>query len=413
MKYLLLTFLLVGCGSETKEIEPTVQSIGYVNPSINLEYIGESTYWSIPQYFNGVPKYTAYGTYTHKHIPLAVKHNGNIYHVYTDNTVDDNFYVYVAKNNEEKVLVHTIENWEDPHTNAVVNALDDGTIRIHVAARGINNGFQSGFVLESVAPESLDFVCIDGCQSNNIEGYPQIHNTAWGEQLIYSRNAYDYDIHPKQWMREPWSKNKYGRQQIVKGGHYSISFYDKYTDTFYIVYNWLKEGSPSKRHNLYGLKTKNGKDWTTFDDKPVSLPVSEDYQDARILYSGDWQIFLKDITYDSDGIKVMYTNSNSVDPTKGYRSLRELRWNGTSKFIKEVNHNYGGGAYVGRFILFTNGNEPTTGADLILLQDYHEIDRVSDMRCAYVRKVRGSDNKAVVSCDDYNGNAGHYLLTIE
>ena len=75
--------------------------------------------------------------------------------------------------------------------------------------------------------------------------------------------------------------------------------------------------------------------------------------------------------------------------------------------------NYSGAAYVGRFILATDSDLPETGGDLLLLQDYHEIDKVEGLRCAYVRKVRGSDSKAVVSCDDYNGNAGHYIVTID
>ena len=58
---------------------------------------------------------------------------------YTDNTKDDNFYVYAAKDNTEKVLIHTIYNWEDPHTNAIIHVLDTGIVHVHVSARGNGN----------------------------------------------------------------------------------------------------------------------------------------------------------------------------------------------------------------------------------------------------------------------------------
>ena len=181
MKYLLILLFLTGCNNESVDLNNTgTEAIGK-QLELSLEYIDQSTYWCLPQYFGenkDIPKYCSYGTYTHKHIPLAFKANNEIYHVYTDNTKDDNFYVYAAKGNTERVLVHTIENWEDPHTNAIIHVLDSGIVHVHVSARGIKerNTYQSGKILTSKTPYELDFECID-CDVNHKslkEQYPEI-----------------------------------------------------------------------------------------------------------------------------------------------------------------------------------------------------------------------------------------------
>lgn len=388
-----------------------------VNAQINTEFVDDSTYWCIPQKFDGVPKYCGYGTYTHKHIPLAYEYKGNTYHVYTDNTKDDNFYVYVAKNNEEKVLVHTIEDWEDPHTNAAIYVKQNGIIKVHVSARGIGNGFQSGFILESKQPETLDFKCVDGCTNDNFEGYPQVWNTLWGEHVQYSHNMYDYDISTKYWMRNPWYRNVHGRTQLVKGGHYYISYYHPANHTLYVVYNWLVEGNADDRVNLYAVKTSDGVNWANINGKPVSLPLAENDEDAIIYYSHGRYTYLKDLTF-TGTLRVLFTESDSVDPTKGRRVLKEWERGHepfTAKHIETTGHNYNGAAYLQEYIITTNSDRNMIGGDIVLYQDYREVSRKNDMNCAYVRKVIGSPDKAVVSCDNFHTEeaAGHYLITLD
>ena len=191
MKYLILAvMLLTACNSEVKEVvkvevKPAAQVIATAIPRVGIftDWTGfYSTWWAIPQLFNGVPKYSgAFGTYTNKHIPMAVWANGNLFHVRTDNTEDGNFRVYAMINNYAEVVVHTIENWNDPHTNASINVLPSGHVQVHIASRGLAHKFQSGKIYKSKTPYSLDFECIDGCSNVNYEAYPQVHNTPWGE----------------------------------------------------------------------------------------------------------------------------------------------------------------------------------------------------------------------------------------
>ena len=406
----MLIVSLAGCsevstaGGKPVAIEPAVK----VN--ISREYIDRSTYWCLPQYFGRVPKYCAYGTYTHKHIPLAFKANGEIFHVYTDNTKDENFYVYAAKGNSEKVLVHTIEDWEDPHTNAVIHVLDSGIVHVHVSARGIDGGFQSGKILASKTPYELDFVCIDGCDNDNFEGYPQVWSTSWGEHVTYSLNMFDYELHPKQWMRSPHYRVGDKRQQLVRGGHYFISFYDG--ETMYVVYNLLVDGHPDNRVNLYLMKTSNGIDWVTYDGKPLSLPLEPDSKET-LIYKSEGYTYLKDLDVD-DGLKILFTESSDFDPTIGSMFTKEWS-NSELKTISQVNHNYNAGAYIGDNIVLTQDGSDWIGGDIVVYNDYKEVARDTSDNCAYVRKVINSGNMGVVSCDHFhlNESASHYMLTLD
>lgn len=414
-----MALLLIGCGEKvvTKEVEKIVEVIKEVEiTELNLstEYIDQSTYWCLPQYFGenkDVPKYCSYGTYTNKHIPLAFKVNDDIYHVYTDNTKDDNFYVYAAINNEEKVLVHTIDNWNDPHTNAVIHVLDSGIVHVHVSARGINNGHQSGKILASKTPYELDFECIDGCENDNIEGYPQVWQTSWGEHVNYSHNIYEYDIHPKQWMRSPHYRVDGVRKQLVRGGHYYISYYDG--KTMYIAYNLLVGGHPDNRINLYSIKTNDGVNWLTLDNKGLDLPL-DPHNDDALIYESEGYVYLKDISV-NDGLKILFTESTDFDPTIGEKVVKEFKVDGI-RDVASTNHNYNGAAYVGDNIILTNGdNNGWIGGDIILYENYIETTRDSSSNCSYARKVINSNNKAVISCDNFhlNESASHYILTVD
>jgi hypothetical protein len=129
------------------------------------------------------------------------------------------------------------------------------------------------------------------------------------------------------------------------------------------------------------------------------------------VYESEGYIYLKDIT---DG-KVLFTESTDYDPTKGTRIVKEWSVDGI-KSITETNHNYNAGAYVGGNILVTqDGLKGWVGGDIVLYQDYTEIARDNSSNCNYVRKVINSDDKAVVSCDNFhlNESASHYILTID
>jgi hypothetical protein len=402
-----LAVMLSGCGVDEKEEVVVEQK----ELKISTEYIAESTYWCIPQYYGvnkDVPKYCAVGTYTHKHIPLAFKANDSIFHVFT-NLKDGNFYVYAMKDNTEKVLIHTIENWDDPHTNAVIHVLESGIVHVHVASRGIAHKFQSGAILVSQTPYELDFECVDGCENENFESYPQIWETTWGEHVGYTH--YMYEENDPMAYRTLWSRIGDVRQKLVHGGHYSIRYYDG--EYSYMAYNQLVNGHPDTRINLYMMKTKDGVNWTTLDDRPLTVPLETHNEDAMI-YQSMGNVYLKDITVD-DSVKILFTESTSSDPTQGQRFVKEWK-DGQIRTITETNHNYNAGAYIGENILVTqDGIEGWTGGDIVLYENYVETQRDNTSNCNYIRKVVNSEDKAVVSCDNYHLEeaASHYILSLD
>lgn len=430
---LILLFLVSGCGGESKKeavVEPEV-----ILSSITTEYVASSTAWDIPQYYGineDVPKYTAVGTYTNKHIPLAFWANDDLYHVYTDNTSDDNFYIHAKKNNEEEVevhserkvtpeqylfeqldgrqrkLIHTIEDWNDPHTNAVIHVLPSGLVHVHVAARGLNFKFQSGKILQSKTPYELDFECIDGCENDNIEAYPQVWDTSWGEHVGYTYYLIDDRIHSTRNIRTLWYRVGGKRTQLVEGGHYSVSVYEN--GVLYLAYNQLIEGKPDQRINLYMIKTVDGVNWTSIDGKDLELPLLTHDEDA-LIYESEGYVYLKDIK----GSSVLFVESSDYDPTQGQRFIKEWTVDGV-KTIAETNHNYNGAAYMGEYILTSeNGVSGWGGGDMVLYKDYKEVSRNSDMNCHYPRKVIGNDLKGVASCGQYNVEkiSGHYIISLE
>jgi hypothetical protein len=102
---LILILILTACGGEDKEIiKPEPQPV--VTSLLSEDTGNNCTWWHIPQNFDGITKYGGpLCTYTHKHVPLAVSNGSDLFFTTTDNTQDDNFYVYAHKN-DEKVLVH-------------------------------------------------------------------------------------------------------------------------------------------------------------------------------------------------------------------------------------------------------------------------------------------------------------------
>jgi hypothetical protein len=402
MKYLFILLLLVGCNSNEQEKE-------IVHPIIKTEFIANSTLWDLKQYFGenkDVPKYTAYGTYTNKHIPLAYWANDTLYHVFTDVNPDGNFYVYAAKDNTEIVRVYTIENWDDPHTNAIIYVDDQGYVFVHIASRGSLSKFQSGKILKSKYPYELDFDCIDGCENVNFEAYPQVWLTKWGKHIGYTHYIKDTDIHPKKASRQLWYRVGDERKLLVKGGHYAISHYDG--EYLWLAYNHLINANADNRVNLYLIKTKDGGNWVNVDNKPLELPL-EPHSDESLIYESDGYVYLKDI---QDG-KISFVESSDFDPTVGNRHIKE--WdNGEIKTISETNHNYNSSSYFGEYIITTqDGVAGFGGGDMVLYYNGAEVFRDNSNNWNYVRKAVNNKKTGVVSSGFSGGTGQHYILKLD
>lgn len=396
MRYLILIIFLFGCNNEQTQKEEVVE----VKDVISVRSTNNNcTWWEIPQYYEGVPKYSGpLCTYTNKHIPNAY-FDKYLFYVTTDNTQDDNFYVYAHKG-EEKELVHTIENWNDPHTNAAIIVLPDGKVRVDIASRGLDHKFQSGKVLISKTPYQLDFECIEGCESDNFEAYPQLHNTSWGFQKVYTHYLIDNEIHPSRNIRTTWTNLNGNRQQLLTGAHYNVSLY---SDGFlYVFYNYLVEGKPDERINLYAIKTNDGFNWTTLDDRELSTPIS--YLDNRpMVHESEGYVYLKDLTVFNGRPRFLFVESTSFDPTQGTRQLKEFV-QGQVTDIYPSHHNYSSAAYIHKngelYVIANNEGQPYyNGGGLSLMKlvngSYKQVEQLNDGNYNYIRKVFNTSAMAV------------------
>lgn len=363
-------------------------------------------WWRLPnQDFNGVPKYSgSFCTYTHKHIPVATYGNGDIFYTTTDNTLDDNFYIYAHKG-DEKVLVHQIDNWNDPHTNAAIQIDNEGHVNVHVASRGLSHKFKSGKILKSKTPYSLDFECIDGCDNVNFEAYPQVFDTSFGYYVGYTHYVKDPTIHASRNIREIWYRIGDKRTRIAKGGHYANTYY--HNGTVYVFFNFHKNGNADLRHNLYGIKTTDGINWKSMTNKALSLPLEQDDLRARVYEteSKGNNVYLKDLTW-RNGIRALFTEATTKDPTQGQRFLKE--WNTDDEYpvltVTETNHNYSAGAYIkagnDTYILTNSGTETDyLGGPVSVYKmfstTYELTDKLTSGNYSYIRKVYGVDGYAV------------------
>ena len=418
-----MTLFLVSCGGGGDAKAESSQQPTISTPTMQETYTGyTSSWWERPQYYNGVPKYSgAFGTYTHKHIPVAVEHDGDLFSVRTDNTEDDNFYVYAMKNGAS-VKVHTIENWDDPHTNASINLDRDGYVWVHIASRGLAHKFQSGKILKSQTPYKLDFECVDGCSDFNInyEAYPQIHKTAWGMHLIYTHyeSGDNNESH-----RMLWSRVGSTRTKLSKLAHYNVSAYDSENNgRLCVASNTLLNSSPDMRVNISVICTRFGtSNWTDINRSLINF--NSDDESNRIVYNTEIKgafVYLKDIIFINGKLRVLFTESTTDDPTTGARWLSEwVQGKGVSK-ITQVGHNYSAGAYLkkdGKLYIvagISNSTGYLSGSLELYDTDYNLIDTLQG-DYSYVRRVRGADGKAVMSqgASDIKVSGKHYNLELK
>jgi len=425
MKYILIALLLIGCNKHEKEpfvylddLEPAV-----VEPHIEMQPTNNScAWWAIPnQDYNGVPKYSGpMCTYTHKHIPVAAYGNGEVFYTTTE-FLDGDFYVYAHKG-VESVLVHQINDWDDPHTNAAIQIDNQGRVNVHVASRGLDFKFQSGKHLRSVTPYELDFECLSGCGDVNFEAYPQVFDTSFGYYVGYTHYVKDPAIHPTRNVREIWYNLNGSRTRLAKGAHYQVTYY--HNGTIYVFFNYLKNAAADERYNLYGMKTSDGVNWTNLLNEPLSLPVEQDDDIVRLYETESVGnlVYLKDITYKL-GVRALFTEATTKDPTLGERYVKEFWYDDGEdpiKTVSETNHNYSSAAYIehknNTYIVLNKGVQPYAGGDISLfkvyLSGYNLVDTANSGNYSYIRKVYGVDSMAVSGFgnSDVQSSSEHVMI---
>lgn len=351
--FLALT-LICGCSESSAS---TMISPEY-EPTINRIDGSQSSWYRLNQYFSGIPKYSGvFGTYTAKHLPVAVKCDLGRWATYSNNR-DGNLSIYVVNlETQESNLVHVEHGTIDTHQNAAIQC-GGGKLWLTVSARGMKRKGTSYSSLDGANWDKL---------SQSYWSYPQLHWVNGSLLTLYTK----YESDPTQ--SNGVSRKIYSScngKAIVDDDiqHYMLSFADK--GRVHVVYNDLIGGADFRTNLNYKYSDDGGCTWS----KQVRW------------HEGDF-VYLKDFRVSGGKPYALVVISNSADPTKGSREVvmisAERHW-----YRGKTNHNYTTGSMTsnGDLVFPDGGDSVYAGGSLL---DSNHVN--------YVRRIYGTSNEFVAS----------------
>ncbi|MBY5958738.1 BNR repeat-containing protein [Membranicola marinus] len=315
-------------------------------------------WFELGQKFDYGDKYSGgLGTYTAKHVPLAV---------YAPK-VDQTFFVYGGTPSDtsrhllcmigvydhksgmvaQPTVVCDKQGVIDPHDNPSVMIDDEGYIWVFVSGRGKK---RPGFKYRSREPFSIDnFEKVTEEEMT----YPQPWNTKSG--LLHLFTKYTgvrqlYWEHSQNGMQ--WSDDQLlaaiPQEPGEKSGHYQISatWQGKRVGTFF---NRHPQGNVDQRTDLYYLQTDDlGNVWTDAAGNKIDIPVIDPQTTALVkdFYTEGKNIYLKDMGFTKQGHPVgLFIKSNGHEPGPENAPYEWFiaQWNGKKWDMSEVttsDHNY-------------------------------------------------------------------------
>ena len=309
-------------------------------------------WFTLGQYLEGEygDKYSGgLGTYTAKHVPLAV---------YAEE-VDRTFFVYggcipgtrhllamVSYYDHQRhvvprpAIVHDKGGVDDPHDNPSICIDPGGHIWVFVSGRGRK---RPGFKYRSCVPYSVDAFELVAEEEFT---YPQ----PWwieGEGFLHLFTKYT-GVRELYWNRSPdgreWTED---RKLAGMEGHYQTS--RQRGSRVITAFNRHPEGKPDLRTDLYYLETTDlGETWRTADGTVVEPPLTESGCAARVrdFDAENRLVYMKDIDLDARGnpvILVVSSGDHRAGPEGDPRIWTIAQWSGSQWQFREVTrstHNY-------------------------------------------------------------------------
>ena len=289
------------------------------------------------------------GTYTAKHVPLAV---------YSEKA-EKTFFVYGgAKQGRRHLLamasyydhrrgvvprptiVHDKGGVNDPHDNPSIALDEHGHVWVFVSGRGRH---RPGFKYRSVEPLSVDRFELVAEEEMT---YPQ----PWwidGKGFLYLFTKYT-GVRELYWNTSPDGRQWTPHQKLAgMGGHYQTS--NRRGERVVTAFNMHPGGHPDKRTNLYFVQSDDlGHTWRTADGTPVDTPMTDPHCSALVR---DFQaegrlVYMKDVNFDSEGnpvILVVTAAYHEPGPIGDPRIWTIVHWDGRQWRFHEVTrstHNY-------------------------------------------------------------------------
>ncbi len=331
----------------------------YSQSLTNTKFNGYRPIWfELNQKYDYGDKYSgALGTYTAKHIPLAIyaPDVDKTFFVYGGTTAAGERHLlcmigtYDHKNGmvAKPTVVYDKQDVNDPHDNPSLLIDDEGYLWVFVSGRGRK---RPGFKFKSKNP--YDINSFEQITEEEMT-YPQPWKTKWGflhlftkytgvRQLYFETNT--DGVH--------WTEDKMLAAIPVnegeKSGHYQISncYRGEKVGTFF---NRHPDGNVDKRTDLYYVQTTDfGKTWTSADGVELNLPIVEmDSPALAVNYrSKNKNVYLKDIGFDENGKPVcLYIRSNGHIPGPESQPYEWCitKWednNWQTFVVTESDHNY-------------------------------------------------------------------------
>ncbi|SHM75706.1 BNR repeat-containing family member [Cyclobacterium lianum] len=308
------------------------------------------------------------GTYTAKHIPLAIHAP----------EVNRTFFVYGGTRSEgekhllcmigmfdhetglvsKPVIVHDKLGVDDPHDNPSLSIDDAGHIWVFVSGRGRR---RMGFKYRSREPYSIsDFEQISEEEMTypqpkyiNGSGFLNLFTKYTGVRELYFETSAD---------GMNWSEDRklvaIIRNGDTNSGHYQISGQSGNKIGFFC--NWHPNGNVDLRTNLYYFQSVDfGETWTDVEGNKVEIPVVNLTSSGlvREYFSQKRNVYLKDVNFDADGNPIaLYVEGigHHPGPENGSRKWHVVHWNGAAwedHVITESDQNYDMGS------LWVSGND--------------------------------------------------------
>lgn len=308
------------------------------------------------------------GTYTAKHIPLAVyaAQVGKTFFVYggTTSATDKHLlcmigaYDHKTQKVSKPTVVYDKRGVDDPHDNPTIVMDSEGYIWVFVSGRNLR---RPGFKFRSKTPYSID--SFEEIRREEMtypqpkyipgKGFLHLFTKYSGVRELYFETSAD---------GVTWTDDQklagVKRPGDTKSGHYQIS--GQYGEKVVFFFNWHPDGNVDRRTNIYYLQTVDfGKTWTTVEGKAVDIPVT-DFGTPTLLmdyFTKEKNVYIKDVNFDERGNPIaLYLTGKGHEPgpRNGLKDWYVLYWNGTSWENHKVatsDHNYDTGS------LFVKDNE--------------------------------------------------------
>lgn len=325
----------------------------------NTKVSGYRAIWfELGQKYHDGDKYSgALGTYTAKHVPLAI---------YAE-AVDKTFFVYGGTPAEDKryllcmigefnhktgmvsqpTVVYDKQGVNDPHDNPSVMIDNDGYIWVFISGRGKR---RPGFKYKSSRPYNIDaFEQI----SEEEMTYPQPWNSKHGFFHFFTKYTgvrqlyFETSLDGNQWTDDKMLA-AITVNEDEKSGHYQTSnIYDgRVVGTFF---NRHPNGIVDRRTDLYYIQSADfGQTWTTVDGIKLDIPLTRQNSPARAIdyASQSKNVYLKDMGFDANGYPAcLYIRSYGHEPglVSAPYQWCILKWDGEkwqNVVITESDHNY-------------------------------------------------------------------------